>query len=119
LHSPLDFDLAVILSAAKDPENSNSPLLIDPFQPRRQPLVLERPEASENKLQKVGKFPALKRSAFSHHVSPRIHHNLTIKKPGSAHHFSQNPCKNTLHHANIFFSHYHKKIPWPTLKTPS
>jgi hypothetical protein len=28
---------------------------------------------------------------FSHHVSPSIHHNLTIKKPRSAHHFSQKP----------------------------
>jgi hypothetical protein len=49
------------------------------------------PEKLVNKSTKRGKFPAFKRSAFSHHVSPRIHHNHTIKKPRSVPHFSQKP----------------------------
>jgi len=91
LHLPVISDFAVILSAAKDPENSNSPLLIDPFKPDASHLSMSAPEESENKHQKVGKLPALQISAFSHHVSPSIHHDFTIKKPRSAPHFSQKP----------------------------
>jgi len=38
---------------------------------------------------------------FSHHVLPRIHHVLTIKKPRSTTHFFQNPLKNTSKNAKI------------------
>jgi hypothetical protein len=63
----------------------------------------------QNKCSKRGKFPALKRSAFSHHVSPPIHHNLTIKKPRSVHHFSQKPLQKHPPPAKKKFSRYHKK----------
>jgi tRNA modification GTPase len=43
-----------------------------------------------------------------------FHHKSTTFSPSKNHvlhpTFRKNPCKNTLHHANIFFSRYHKKI---------
>jgi hypothetical protein len=45
----------------------------------------------KNKVVEHGTFCAPQKMVFSHHVSPPIHHNLTIKKPRSAHHFSQKP----------------------------
>jgi hypothetical protein len=116
LHLPLASDLAVILSGAKDPENSNSPLLIDPFQPRRQPFVSERPKIN---LQKEEDFQRSKEV----HFLTTFHHQSTTISPSKNHvlhtTFRKNPCKNPLHHLNKFFSRYHKKTPWPTLKTPS
>jgi hypothetical protein len=38
----------------------------------------------------VACFPLLKNSLSTHHVSPPIHHVLTIKKPSPATHFFQN-----------------------------
>jgi hypothetical protein len=44
-------------------------------------------------LEKSEKILAFAQRQFSHHVSPRIHHVLTIKKPRSTPRFSQNPLK--------------------------
>jgi hypothetical protein len=49
------------------------------------------PRFHQNKSTKRGKFPTLAKARFSHHVSPPIHHDLTIKKPRSAPHFSRKP----------------------------
>jgi hypothetical protein len=47
--------------------------------------------ASKNKVVEHGTFSLVKKMVFSHHVSPAIHHDLTIKKPRSAPHFSRKP----------------------------
>src|ERR1700754_1014372 len=65
---------------------------------------------SADRSSKRGDFQASVNVRFSHHVSPRIHHVFTIKKPRSAPHFLQNPQQNATPPANIFLSHYHKKI---------
>jgi hypothetical protein len=45
----------------------------------------------KNKVQKVGVFFDAKKRPSTHHVSPAFHHANTIKKPRSAHPFSQKP----------------------------
>jgi hypothetical protein len=44
----------------------------------------------ENKSQKCGRLLAGVLMSSSDHLSPRFHHNLTIKKPSSTTMFSQN-----------------------------
>jgi hypothetical protein len=97
LHLPLAFafalifDFAVILSAAKDPENSNSPLLIDPFKPNASHLS----GSGQNKLQKEENFQRSKEV----HFLTTFHHESTTISPSKNHvlhtTFPKNPCKNT------------------------
>jgi hypothetical protein len=51
-------------------------------------------EHRKNKLQKSGVFFAPKKPPRIHHVSPRIHHDFTIKTPSQNTHFFPNPFKN-------------------------
>ena len=66
----------------------------------RATVMLRTPK---NKLEKTGKFLASRISAFSNHVSPAIHHDLTIKKPRSAPHFSLKPQQKRPSASPIFY----------------
>ena len=65
-------------------------------------------EWAKNKVEKSEKFLAPHKGSFSHHVSPRIHHDLTIEKPRSNAHFSQTPRKNASKNAKIPRRHQRK-----------
>jgi hypothetical protein len=51
--------------------------------------------STENIFQNVAYFSPLKNHHTSHHVSPRIHHQLTTKTPRFCTSFLPNPLKNS------------------------
>jgi hypothetical protein len=59
---------------------------------------------STEKFSKRGMFLPAENVVSPHHVSPPIHHNLTIKTPRSAPHFSQKPLQKRPSTTPTFFS---------------
>src|SRR4029077_12140932 len=84
--------VAVILSVAKDPAGVRTATTFQPFSLQISPFPTAR-RTTENKVEKSGMFLASKKVTSKHHVSPRIHHVLTIKKPRSTTRFFQTPSK--------------------------
>jgi len=52
-------------------------------------------EKTEKIVKESGMFFVSKKQPSTHHVYHAFHHDLTIKKPRSAPHFSKTPLKNT------------------------
>jgi hypothetical protein len=82
--------LAVILSAAKDPDAPTLPLSLEPLCQRLPPVGCSL-QAQKNKFQKSGKFSSVNLLSFPATFSPQLHHDLPRKKPRSAHPNSQTP----------------------------
>jgi hypothetical protein len=87
--------LAVILSAAKDPDAPH-PASISRIFPPTPPRSRRLLSNTKNKVQKVGKFSAANLPSFPATFSPQLHHDLPRKKPHSAHQISQNPQQKRL-----------------------
>jgi hypothetical protein len=64
---------------------------------------------AKNIFQKGGKFSGGKNSQFSVHNYHAFYHVLTIKKPRSAHHFSENPLEKQGKIQRIHTQHRSKK----------
>jgi hypothetical protein len=110
------FAFAVILSAAKDPVNPNSPPLIDPFKPNANHLSGSGPKIN------------FKKRKISSTQKKRIFPPRFTTKPPQSHHqkttfctplFAKPPAKTPVHHPNKFSPVTIRKLPWPTLKTRS
>jgi hypothetical protein len=53
--------------------------------------------SNANKVAKSGKFSSPKNSPSTHHDSPQIHHDFTIKTPRKTRYFSPTPIKKSAH----------------------